>query len=134
MPDHRSTEPPDWFRAGKALESVRARTPDHQGVLAVGFAGVGDGDWRECMVPVAHLACGATTLKHEVLTRPRSQGIRKWIRECGGIMTALAEAPLVITIREGQIEVEDGYHRLCLAVFEHGATHVRAVCAMLPSE
>lgn len=121
---------PAWFRAGEPLASVRTRTPDPDGILALGFPGVEDGDWRECLVPVIQLPFVAVSNLENV----RVQRIREWIRQRGGITTALAEAPVVVTIRGEQIELEDGYHRLCLAVVEHGATHVRAVCALIPSD
>lgn len=61
----------------------------------------------------------------------RIAGILAWIAEVGGIEAVLRQSPLLATVSDGKVRLEDGYHRLGVAHFDDGVTHVRALCASL---
>lgn len=143
---------PDWFVLGQPVADVYQRSCDAEFILDDDF---GDNEspvewaalaWRECLVPVAslpdkyrfdtleaHLSALRldrwNTLDDEL---QRTEAIVDWVREVGGIQAALEQSPLLMTLRKGEVVIEDGYHRLGVAVHCFGETHVRALVAVVP--
>ena len=58
--------------------------------------------------------------------------IRDWAASRCGMAAALSENPILLTVQNGQVTVQDGWHRLGLAVFEARLTEVTALCANMP--
>jgi hypothetical protein len=147
LSEHLSTHPvalPIWFEEDSIIDDVYARSEDaccifDDGVEVDGVeVGWSDIVWRECQIPVSafgfplaslddHLGSLRNTTAEE--QRQRGRGIADWVDGAGGIEQALATSPLLVTLRAGVLQIEDGYHRLGVAVFVHGATTVRALCS-----
>ncbi len=142
---------PGWFSTGAPVADIQRRSGDAEFILDDDFEeeeGVSAAalDWRECLVPAAefgplsdsldgHLMrlwrpfYGASWLDEE---RARCAAIRQWMSESGGADSALMQSPILATIRGGRLHIEDGFHRLGVAVFDFGAAHVRVLCAAMP--
>ena len=143
-----STSIPDWLAAGVRVYDVYARSPDAEFILGSDFEDeealrVADLEWRECQIPIEAFEVSATSLESHVAgllgagasaaarkaEAARCNGVGEWIKGCGGVDLALQKSPMLVTLRDGRIKMEDGYHRLGVAVFEFGALQVRAICA-----
>jgi hypothetical protein len=137
---------PAWFTAGAPVPDVFARSVDAEFILDGDFerdeqVAPALLDWRECLVPIE-----AFGFKHEsleahiaslrrvdaVYEASRLEVIRAWVSSCGGIEAALAQSPALATMTDGVLKLEDGFHRLGIAKFEHGAQFVRTLCASMP--
>lgn len=153
-----AAELPDWYLSGDIVPKVFARSGDAEIILDRDFEedeGVCASElaWRECEIPIEALSATpmpldqylkemilgcSHMLKQHVLDdllcqeKRRCSHIAEWIDSCGGPDNALLESPLIITIKGGAFKIEDGYHRLGLAVCNYGARTVRAVCAEIP--
>lgn len=140
-----SATPADWFSRGTPVADLDQRSPDAEFIIDSDFF---DDEklepenlvWRECRIPVGEFGFESTSLSSHLAQlrdmfpadeAQRLDDIRGWISGCGGIEAALAESPLIVTIKGGQLKLEDGYHRFGLAVFEHGVQEVLALCADL---
>ena len=137
----------DWFTRGTAVPDIYARSGDAEFIIDSDFADDRACDldavvWRECQVPVAVFGLQSTLAKHLALVRGQSAAdaeqrlsvIREWAARRGGVQAALRESPLLLTIRDGTVTFEDGWHRLGLAAFETGMPEVTALCAWLPDQ
>lgn len=134
----------DWFNAAPVVGDLFSRSADAEYVFdddtECGWTML---EWRECEVPVSafalaptldlHLAAllPAESMEHE---RQRVCDIEQWIQEMGGVRNALHKSPLLITLRHGTVKIEDGYHRLGVAIFCHGVESVKALCARYPGQ
>lgn len=134
----------EWYAQGIHVPDVYARSGDAEGILDGWFDDHETEiawnllDWRECDIPVSafgfsydNIEDWCRHLRHERLEdeMQRMALIRSWVAEAGGIFPALTQSPLLVTIRNGRPKIEDGYHRLGIAVLEQGVSHVRSLCA-----
>ena len=137
---------PEWLSRGTPVADIYARSGDAEFIIDSDFAEdrnvqLGELVWMDSLVPTAAFGLQATLVDHINLVRGQStveacarlDKIRAWARERGGIERALRESPLLLTLRNGKVTLEDGWHRLGIAVFEGGLTQVPALCAALPS-
>lgn len=137
----------DWFARGPVVPDVYARSGDAEFIVDSDFAEDRDCDlsalvWRECQVPVLAVTTHATLAAHVGHVQPQTAAeaeqrlglIREWATSRGGIQAALRENPLLLTIRNGNVTLEDGWHRLGIAAFEAALPEVTALCAWLPDQ
>ena len=134
-----------WFHAGQPVADVYARSADAQFILDCDFeedygVEVSALHWKECLVPVSAFALRHTTLEAHLATqrcidpayeRERLANVRAWIGTKRNAMEALHESPLLVSILDGELKLQDGWHRLGIAAFEHGLTDVLALCVDL---
>jgi len=136
---------PDWYDQGVVIDDPSARSGDFDCIVDSQFyeeAGLvrHDSTWRYCQVPIASFGIAAPTMDQylgrfrldQTKEAPRLHAIRKWIQDCSGPVAALEQNPLILTLSAEGIKIEDGLHRLALAKYEHGLTHVPALCLRLP--
>ncbi len=142
-----------WFESGSPVPDLYNRSGDAEYILDGDFEAE-EGveacalEWRECLIPVTAFGIRSSNLEEHMLAlkrgsddsstwageeRERYQRIEEWMRECGGAEAALARSPLLVTIRDGRVAIEDGYHRLGLAAHRYGMTHVLSLCAVVSS-
>lgn len=133
----------DWFKNAPVVDDLFSRSSDAEFIfdddVECAWTAL---EWRECDVPVSAFALASTldehlaallpaeSMKHE---RQRVCDIEMWIQEMGGVSNALHKSPLLITLRNGMVNIEDGYHRLGVAIFCHGVESVKALCASYPA-
>lgn len=136
----------EWLSRGSPVADVYARSGDAEFIIDSDFADdrnvkLDELVWMDCLVPAAAFGLQATLDDHLSLVRGQSvvEGrarlgqIRAWATERGGIEPALRESPLLLTLRDSKVTLEDGWHRLGIAVFEAGLTQLPALCAALPA-
>lgn len=128
------------------MSDVYERSPDAQYILDSEFfeeigAAADVLAWRECEIPVEEFCLQEKFEQHfeklvlggaralEAYEQERYAAIRDWMEGAGGPDVALKRSPLLVTIRNGKVTLEDGYHRLGLAAFKFGAKTVTALCA-----
>ena len=137
----------DWFTRGVVVPDIYARSGDAEFIIDSDFAedracDLGTVVWRECQVPVSVFGLQPTLAEHLAVVRGQSAAeaqqrlsvIREWAACRGSIQAALRENPLLLTIRDGNATLEDGWHRLGLAAFEAALPEVTAICAWLPDQ
>lgn len=134
----------DWFVDAPVVPNLFSSSPDAEFVFdddaECGWSSL---EWRECEVPVAAFGLKADTLDDHLDFLPhkaslvdeqlRAKSIEMWMRDHGCASVALHQSPLLITLREGKVKIEDGYHRLGVAVFCFGQSTVKALCAIYKS-
>ena len=122
-----------WFESGAVLESAADRSDDAAVILEPEDLEL---EWRECLVP-AHVF-GVGGLRERFMAslpgerednEERYLAVSEWVRSCGGLEKALQVSPLICFLSEGKLLVDDGWHRLGVALFEHQARSVRVICA-----
>jgi hypothetical protein len=133
-----------WFADGLIVDDIYERSIDAPYIfddgVDVGGEQVGWNDllWRECLIPVAEFDFPFVSLEQHLLAitaetavsqRERGQEVAGWMAAVGGVEKALLAAPLLVTLRDGKVTIEDGYHRLGVAVILHDARFVRALCS-----
>ena len=135
----------DWFKGAPVVCVLFSRSSDAEFIFdddaECGWTAL---EWRECEVPISVFGLTAKTLdEHFGALLPavtmaseqlRGQAIEQWILEMGGVRNALHKSPLLITLRNGKVKIEDGYHRLGVAIFCYGAHTVKALCAECPTQ
>ena len=146
----RSLTLPDWYRCGGEVSDIFQESPDAGFIFDEGE--IVDGievtwsllRWRRCIIPVeefgyryadlsAHLdrLCGRGLVNMQD-ERDRAANIARWMRARGGPAKALAESPVLVTVRpERGLVVEDGFHRIGVASHLFGCSMVQAMCAPL---
>jgi hypothetical protein len=138
---------PDWFAQGTPLPDVYARSSDAAFILDSDFeedysCDVSSLIWKECVVPASAFALAYTTLAEHLgclhgaepgYERERLLNIRTWIASRHNMLEALTQSPLLVFLKDGRLELADGWHRLGIAVFEHRLPEVIALCADLGS-
>lgn len=140
----------DWFEQGTSVADVFLRSGDAEFILDSDFSDdegidASDLEWRECSIPIEMFNMAPSLdahLKHLVGSDPRQlteeynrcQSIESWIDEAGGIEKALNQSPILVTMKSGKVKIEDGYHRLGIAFFNHEATSIRALCAQIKKQ
>jgi hypothetical protein len=139
---------PCWFNAGLPIPDVYARSSDAEFILDAEYGeergiAVEQLKWRECLVPVSAFALKHSDLLAHLVAVPgvdwkyeaaRMANIRAWFARAGGARNGLLESPLLVSISGADLTLEDGWHRLGLAVFEEGLTEVTALCALVPCD
>lgn len=134
----------DWFKDAPVVRDLFSRSPDAEFIfdddVECGWTAL---EWRECEVPVSAFGIEAQTLnEHLAALLPaatmadelrRIQSIEQWMVELGGVCHALDRSPLLITLRNGRIDIQDGYHRLGMAFFGYGVKTVKSLCALHPT-
>lgn len=125
----------DWFEKGTPVFDMDERSPDAGFILEPEDF---DLDWRECSVPLEGFCVTQTTRDEFLRSLPgsykanleRYETVLTWVSACGGIESALVESPMLVFIDDGELILDDGWHRLGVARFEYGATHARALCTL----
>ena len=123
-------------RSGDAEFILDADFEEDEGIC------VADLEWHECDIPASAFEIGDSL--EQLLVRmvgqnenrlsaehARCQEIQAWVDSCGGVEEAMKASPALVTINKGAIKLEDGWHRLGVAVFIYGASSIRALCADL---
>jgi hypothetical protein len=137
---------PTWYAEGAPCHDIYGRSVDAHYIFddEVEVSGKivswGDLEWRECQVPVADFAITAISYEdflkrlyeHDPdFERERKQYILDWIENENGIAQAIEKSPLLATITNGQMKLEDGHHRLAIAHFFHNLDSVTVLCGNL---
>lgn len=126
---------PAWFAAGNPVADVYNRSED---VPSIFEAEDFELDWRECMVPVEAFCLSATDRDAYLVQMfgdareyaDRYADVKQWMETAGGPDKALKTSPLLCFMVDGKVMLDDGWHRLGVAVFEYQSRHVRALCAL----
>jgi hypothetical protein len=137
----------DWFESAVPIHDLFARSADAEFIFDdESECAWGDLNWRECLVPISAFPARykfpsilehvsslvnektlfGNTLAYEL---ERVESIVAWMKSCGGVEPALRRSPLLLTLREGELVVEDGFHRLGVAFHYFGVTEYPALCA-----
>lgn len=125
-----------WFEQGKPVKDVLKRSDDAASILE---DDEWDGEWRECLVPVADLGMTDDIKDYEQFKAKFFSGakyrdderyadVAKWMKESGGAEKALTTSPVLVVIEGDTIDMLDGYHRMAVAVFEYGLKSLPALC------
>jgi hypothetical protein len=122
-----------WFDEGQVLGDVFERSGDTSVILEPEDL---DLEWRECVLPSHVFGIGGTRERF-MATLPgeredneqRYREVHAWMQSCGGPEAALQVSPLICFLSDGKVLLDDGWHRLGVALFEYQARSLRAVCA-----
>lgn len=122
-----------WFDGGDPLSNVSERSGDTSVILEAKDLEL---EWRECVIP-SH-AFGIGGLRERFMAalpgdrednEQRYHAVHNWMQTCGGPEAALQASPLICFLSGAKVLVDDGWHRLGVALFEYQARSLRAVCA-----
>lgn len=128
----------DWFTTAHGVVDLFNRSPDAEFIFDDGADRWAALEWRDCEVPVSAFDMAPTLDEHLSALLPattmaaeqeRVQQIAQWMEQAGGVAKALCQSPILITLHNGKVRIEDGYHRLGVAVFCYGVQSVKALVA-----
>lgn len=141
---------PEWFEAGSPVDDVAARSEDadyfidseffeEMGLLAEDedICDPNILEWRLCDVPIVAFGPMADSMENHLAALmeydkayelDRVRRIREWVQASGGIEQALDASPVLAVLKDGSLGLTDGYHRIGIAFFDHGARTVRTLC------